>query len=426
MTFHVLVATLLPIMYARFVNSTHSKLSRNCINDFRYKELDDQCFQSCLKYYNSGWYSANKFKAQSHEHWKLCNVDKYCTSFDRRLSDGYRSTIKQQSQDQIIGGSIEDCQEKPVTDQTDLSTTQRIYQEQGFLLTKAPTIDDAQRLAERIIGSTTMFSYRKYGVVNERVDQADSNTNHASMPAYGDAPSVPTLPHNEVAYNLKFPAHFIFWMEVPAVVGGITQLWDSVKACGEIQARLPVLWDEYMQYGLEYCTFYPDENLDCGRAVLDAWSGIGIWLYSKSLQKMFGLSHIDALPNSTSPYIVYSQQDCGIQKCTRTLGIVETSHGLACVNQLLIWSPKNFYNYNLTLAMHPFRVQLGQGRTINEEEWRVIYSIYEYPRFQHKLTATELVIVNNIRFAHGRSPYSSDSQRIAKLLLYEEVNNIPN
>jgi len=355
----------------------------------------------------------------------------------------YRQTIHQHPWDTEMGLKFEACHawkrpfklrmdtqllpedEKPITNQIALSTAQRIYQEQGFVLAKAATLNEAKVLVELIIGTSNKFPYASFGILEKRIEDQVSNPKCEWMNNYADAPSVPTLPHNEVGYSLNVPNHFIFYVEIPALVGGTSQLWDSVKLCGKIQARLPRLWDEYIQYGLEHCQFYPDENMECGRAALEAWIGPGINMYSKSLQKVFGLSRMGTLPTGVSPYVVWSWRDCGIQKCTRTRGIVEHSHGLACVNQFGVWSPKNFYNYNLTLAMHPYRVQLGNGRNISEEEWRVIYSIWEDQSFEIKLDAMDVLIVNNIRFAHGRTAYFG-GQRSTKLLLYGEVSNLPN
>jgi len=364
----------------------------------------------------------------------------YDFNFNRKKY--HRQTIHQHSWDKEIGVNFESCHawkrpfwlpvdtqllpehEKPITNQIALSTAQQIYQKQGFVLAKAATLNEAQVLVERIIGTSNKFPYASFGILEKRIEDNVSNPNCKWMNNYADASSVPTLPHNEVGYSLNVPNHFIFYVEIPALVGGTSQLWDSVKLCSKIQARLPRLWDEYIQYGLEHCQFYPDENLECGRAALEAWIGPGINMYSKSLQKVFGLSRMGTLPTSASPYVVYSHRDCGIQKCTRTRGIVELSHGLACVNQFGVWSPKNFYNYNLKLAMHPYRVQLGNGRNISEEEWHVIYSIWEDQSFEIKLDAMDVLIVNNIRFAHGRTAYFG-GQRSTKLSLYGEVSNIP-
>ena len=92
-----------------------------------------------------------------------------------------------------------------------------------------------------------------------------------------------------------------------------------------------------------------------------------------------------------------------------------------------IFSPQNFLNYDLMKAtMHPRVVRL-KGREITQEEWDVIYKIYEKPDFQHKLSNGELIIVNNLRFAHGRTPYSTtdDQKRQSTIFLYGVVDNSP-
>ena len=88
-----------------------------------------------------------------------------------------------------------------------------------------------------------------------------------------------------------------------------------------------------------------------------------------------------------------------------------------------IFSPQNFLNYDLKAPMHPRIVRL-KGREITQEEWNVIYKIYK-PHFQHKLSNGEFIIVNNLRFAHGRTPYSTDQKRKSTIFLYGVVDNSP-
>ena len=74
--------------------------------------------------------------------------------------------------------------------------------------------------------------------------------------------------------------------------------------------------------------------------------------------------------------------------------------------------------------MHPRSVKL-KNREITNEEWKAIYQIYK-PDFQHKLADGELIIVNNLRFAHGRTPYKNSGQkRRATIILYGLVDNTP-
>ena len=73
--------------------------------------------------------------------------------------------------------------------------------------------------------------------------------------------------------------------------------------------------------------------------------------------------------------------------------------------------------------MHPRSVKL-KNREITEEEWKVIHNVYK-PNFQHKLSNGELIIVNNLRFAHGRTPYKGDVIRRATIFLYGIIDNTP-
>ena len=74
--------------------------------------------------------------------------------------------------------------------------------------------------------------------------------------------------------------------------------------------------------------------------------------------------------------------------------------------------------------MHPYTVRL-KDREITQEEWNSIYKIYNKPHFQHKLSNGQLIIVNNLRFAHGRTPYTTDHKRRSNISLYGIVDNSP-
>ena len=213
-------------------------------------------------------------------------------------------------------------------------TARKIYEEQGFVLLQATTPDEAKYLIEKITNTEKIFSYSEFGLANQRVDQAKSDPAKASTFNYGDAPNVPTMFHNEVAYNLKFPEHFSFWMNDQAKIGGATLLWDSVKACSEMKQQIPQFWEEYRNGGLVYCTNHPNEETKCGQEILESWISEGINTYSKSLQELLGVERLDELPNSQNLHINFSTTECGIKKCTHVRGMFNTSFGEACVNHL--------------------------------------------------------------------------------------------
>ena len=71
--------------------------------------------------------------------------------------------------------------------------------------------------------------------------------------------------------------------------------------------------------------------------------------------------------------------------------------------------------------MHPWNLKL-KNRKITEEEWKVLLDISK-PHLEHRLSSGELMIVNNWRFAHGRTPYTG--KRRATIFLYGVVDNTP-
>ena len=89
-----------------------------------------------------------------------------------------------------------------------MTTVRNIYEEQGFVLLKATSHNEAKYLIEKITNTKKKFSYADFGLANQRVKEGKSDPTKASAFNYGDAPNVPTMFHNEVAYNLKFPEHF--------------------------------------------------------------------------------------------------------------------------------------------------------------------------------------------------------------------------
>ena len=67
--------------------------------------------------------------------------------------------------------------------------------------------------------------------------------------------------------------HFTFWMNEKAKIGGTTLLWDSIKACSEMKHQIPQFWEEYKNGGLIYCTNHPNAEKECGRNLLNSWTG---------------------------------------------------------------------------------------------------------------------------------------------------------
>ena len=89
-----------------------------------------------------------------------------------------------------------------------MMTIRNIYEEQGFVLLQATSHNEAKYLIKKITNTKQKFSYGDFGLINQRVEEGKSDPAKASASNYGDAPNVPTMFHNEVAYNLKFPEHF--------------------------------------------------------------------------------------------------------------------------------------------------------------------------------------------------------------------------
>ena len=216
----------------------------------------------------------------------------------------------------------------------DFITNRKIYEEQGFVLLQTFTPGEAKYLIEKITNTGKRFSYSEFGLNNQRVYQAKTDPEKYSALNYGDASNVPTMFHNEVSYSLKFPAHFSFWMNKQAKIGGTTLLWDSVKACLSMKRQIPQFWEEYKNGGLIYCTNHPNIKNECGQNLLNSWKGEGINTYSKSLQELLGVEQLDKLPSSQNSNIKYSWTECGIKKCTHVRGMFNTSFGATCVNHI--------------------------------------------------------------------------------------------
>ena len=193
--------------------------------------------------------------------------------------------------------------------------------------------EEAKTAIESITKTEKVFSYNEFGLINQRQAVAADDDKKKGTENYSDAPHVPTLFHNECAYNLKLPAHFCFWMRQPATTGGATQIMDSVKVSAIMKEKMPEFWEELKNTGIEYCVYHPDAQEKCGQRLLDAWKEPGINTYSKSFQDLLGVTELDGIPSHENPNIHYAKRECGIEKCTHVRGTINSTFGETSINQ---------------------------------------------------------------------------------------------
>jgi len=321
----------------------------------------------------------------------------------------------------LAEGTAESCTTIDEPPKHDFELLSSIYEEQGWVLLRVSTPEEAKMAIEKITKTDQVFSYNEFGLINQRKAVAADVDKKKGTENYSDAPHVPTLFHNECAYNLKLPAHFCFWMNQPATTGGATQILDSLKQTSDIKEKMPEFWEELRNTGLEYCVFHPDDQDKCGKEIADAWKNPGINTYSKSFQELLGVTELDGIPSHENPNIHYAKRECGIEKCTHVRGVINSTFGETTINQFSLWSPQNFYNYGLERRMHPYNLKL-RNREITDEEWKVLHDLSK-PHFKHRLSSEEMMIVNNLRFAHGRTPFTG--VRRATIFLYGMLDNTP-
>ena len=211
-------------------------------------------------------------------------------------------------------------------------------------------------------------------------------------------PQYPLLYHNENSYQDQWPEALIFYCNVPAASGGST--WLSPVA--EVLNHIPVdLLERMQKIGYQVVrNFHPSMGL--------------------SWQETFQTTDRDEVSRYCDTHSLDHMWKDDVLQTVAHRPVVENHWR---TGEPLWFNHAALFNINtidsdtreaLTEIYPeedlPLNTYMGDGTRITESEIASIWDAYESYRIVHQWEAGDLVIFDNMRFAHAREPFSGDRQ----------------
>lgn len=202
--------------------------------------------------------------------------------------------------------------------------------------------------------------------------------------------------HNEMSYTDNWPVQIIFYCNVAPAQGGETPIADSRRIW---QLLKPSTKEKFSEHGVMYIR------------------QLGGLLGGLTWQQVFKTDNKEDVERScTQNAIQYEWLEDGVLKMKWVLPATRT-HVLTGET---VWFNHAFFfnsimlnrNVHATLKPEemPFVAYYGDGTEISEEELQDISDAYEQTRRAFPWQKGDLLLVDNLLMAHGRSPYSGDRE----------------
>ena len=199
--------------------------------------------------------------------------------------------------------------------------------------------------------------------------------------------------HNENAYSNKWPSRLGFYCVKPSEEGGQTPITDSQ----ELYAKLPSdLVEEFESRKLKYVRNYSDIDLPWQEVFGTDSKG---WVEQFCDSNDIDYQWFDDNRLRTSQILSASQLHPGTQQkvwFNQAHLFHYSSLGNDISKTLLSdlgeeWLPRNCY--------------FGDGGAINEDHLNVIRQHYDDLQVEFDWQARDIMLLDNLRFSHGRNPY---------------------
>lgn len=207
-------------------------------------------------------------------------------------------------------------------------------------------------------------------------------------------PNQPMCMHHELSYRLEFPGLMLFACLTPPAQGGVTGVADSTAVLEALPADLV---DRFTRQGWLLQRSYNDE---IGASVAEA----------------FGTDDRAAVEDyCRDNAIEFEWRDGGLRTWQRRSAVVRHPlTGFRCwFNQIAFlseWTMEPDVREYLVDVYGPdglpFTTRFGDGEPIGEDVVRSLNEIYEAATLRESWQAGDVMVVDNIRFAHSREPYS--------------------
>uniref|UniRef100_A0A0G4I475 TauD/TfdA-like domain-containing protein n=1 Tax=Chromera velia CCMP2878 TaxID=1169474 RepID=A0A0G4I475_9ALVE len=232
----------------------------------------------------------------------------------------------------------------------------------------------------------------------------------------GNPPAFPIHFHNEMAYSPRFPRYISFLMIDPAESGGCTTVTDNMKVesllSESLKAKLRTL-------GVQYVRNLDDEADASSPEFFNSW------------QRCFS-------PSPDTPFDTLLHEKNGLHRNYCVLPYSERNRKRV---QEITWAPAFHQHprlgpvlFNSIMTRHgswldghpvfdsfplkerPYHSRWGDGTDFSDTEYEEISNAYKDATLNFSLQRGDLIVLDNLRMSHGRTPYTGSRRRLGVMV----------
>jgi alpha-ketoglutarate-dependent taurine dioxygenase len=264
------------------------------------------------------------------------------------------------------------------------------------------------------VDNSSAGSYNgKGGVVRKSIDGTGFVDSAAGAPK-----EVTIQFHNEMAYATSFPKYVTFAMVRQAQADGTTTLADNLAVQRLMSDKLQ---DKFRTLGVQYIRHLHDEAARDAPDFYTSWQGAFL---TDSMEEAMKRG------NDSKTFSILEKHADG-RRLTHTLWCPvyheHPEHGELFFNSVLnrhaSWLDTHPYWKTVPNAERPYQCVWGDGTEFSEEELAEIRKVYDDSTVYLRLEPGDVLVVDNLRVVHGRTPYSGS--RLLGLLLSDTVERGP-
>jgi alpha-ketoglutarate-dependent taurine dioxygenase len=226
----------------------------------------------------------------------------------------------------------------------------------------------------------------------------------AWMDTSAGAPSqIPVQFHNEMAYSKQFPKHVAFAMVMQASEDGTTLLADNLHLTELLSSSLK---QKLQTLGVQYIRNLNDKSQRDSPEFFTSWQ-----------DAFLTEDETTALRKGNTEESMLRRHEDGIRMVHITwcpVFYVHPDHGELYFSSILnrhgSWMDGHPTWNHMPLADRPYHCVWGDGTEFAEAELAELREVHEKSTIANRLVPGDIVVVDNLRVAHGRTAYKGKRQ----------------
>jgi len=296
---------------------------------------------------------------------------------------------------------------------SDLDLAQRKIDMEGFAhvrLGAGASLLEMENAARRLMNLKPSGggSYNGGGGVTRNAIEGSSFLNGSA----GAPSELPVQFHNEMAYSGRVPTHLAFAMITQAGTGGTTLLADNIEVTRMLSSELK---QKLQRLGVRYIRNLHDESKRGSPDFFMSWQGSFV---TEDLEEAMRIG------NHETSVLRRHEDGQRIQHIAWSSVFLEHhAHGDLYFSSILnrhgSWLDGHKVFGKMPLHERPYHCVWGDGAEFSVEEMQELRAVHEQATIQVQLDKGDVIVMDNLRVAHGRTDFVGD--RLIGLLLSEMI-----